>query len=155
MIKPVCSETVHVQAVLPHYRFYYDCLMKPNARSVTTALRKVKDLPYDTICNGHGPMLRYNMEELVNDYQTWSSNISKAATSIAVLYTDNYGYCDRLSQQLARGIVKAEVATDMVDLVRLCWDRVCCRWPLQSLPRVYNGNAGQGGSLAACRHVAE
>ena len=26
------------------------------------ASMQVKDLPYDTICNGHGPMLRYNME---------------------------------------------------------------------------------------------
>ena len=24
----------------PHFRFYYDCLMRPNARSVLTALRK-------------------------------------------------------------------------------------------------------------------
>ena len=32
-----------VDALRPHYRFYYDCLMKPNARSVTTALRKVCD----------------------------------------------------------------------------------------------------------------
>ena len=23
---------------------------------------QVKDVPYETICNGHGPMLRYNME---------------------------------------------------------------------------------------------
>ena len=38
--------------------FYYDCLMKPNAKSVTTALRKVKDLPYTMIANGHGPILR-------------------------------------------------------------------------------------------------
>ncbi len=33
--------------------------MKPNAKSVTTALRKVKDLPYTLIANGHGPMLRW------------------------------------------------------------------------------------------------
>ena len=26
-------------AIEPHYRFYYDCLMRPNARSVLTALR--------------------------------------------------------------------------------------------------------------------
>ncbi len=39
-------------------RFYYDCLMKPNAKSVTTALRKVKDLPYSVIANGHGPILK-------------------------------------------------------------------------------------------------
>lgn len=37
-----------------HYRFYYDCLMKPNARSVTTALRKVKDMPFKMVANGHG-----------------------------------------------------------------------------------------------------
>jgi flavorubredoxin len=47
-----------IKAILPHYRFYYDCLMKPNAKSVTTALRKVKDLPYSTIANGHGPILK-------------------------------------------------------------------------------------------------
>lgn len=31
-----------VQAMLPHYRFYYDCLMKPNARSVLAALKRVR-----------------------------------------------------------------------------------------------------------------
>ena len=38
---------------------------RPNARSVLTALRKVKDLPYTTIATGHGPMLRLNLDELV------------------------------------------------------------------------------------------
>lgn len=32
--------------------------MKPNAKSVTTALRKVEGLQYNTIANGHGPILR-------------------------------------------------------------------------------------------------
>ena len=52
----------------PHYRFYYDCLMKPNARSVLTALRKVAGLEYTTIATGHGPLLRYNLTELVGRY---------------------------------------------------------------------------------------
>jgi hypothetical protein len=38
---------------------------RPNARSVLTALRKVKDLSYTTIATGHGPMLRLNLDELV------------------------------------------------------------------------------------------
>jgi hypothetical protein len=43
-----------VQAVLPHYRFYYDCLMKPNSRSVTTALRKVRPGGHSvTVCPPH------------------------------------------------------------------------------------------------------
>ncbi|GLC40020.1 hypothetical protein PLESTB_001519900 [Pleodorina starrii] len=115
-----CSEQpfdADVKALMPHYRFYYDCLMKPNAKSVTTALRKVKDLPYTLIANGHGPMLRYNVAELVGDYGRWSSALGKGTTSVAVLYCSDYGFSDRLSQTLAKGITKAGVATDMVDLL--------------------------------------
>ncbi|GLI69412.1 hypothetical protein VaNZ11_014019 [Volvox africanus] len=115
-----CSEQpfdADVKTILPHYRFYYDCLMKPNAKSVTTALRKVKDLPYSLIANGHGPLLRYNVAELVGDYGRWSAALSKGSTSVAVLYCSDYGFSDRLSQTLAKGITKAGVATDMIDLL--------------------------------------
>ena len=50
-------------------------------------------------------------------YKGWSEAVGKAGTSVAVLYCDAYGFCDRLSQTLARGITKANVATEMVDLL--------------------------------------
>lgn len=115
-----CTEDaydVDVKAIMPHYRFYYDCLMRPNAKSVTTALRKVKDLEYKVIANGHGPILRYNVPELVGDYQSWSAAVEKLATTVAVLYSSDYGFSDRLSQSLARGVTKAGVATEMVDVL--------------------------------------
>jgi flavorubredoxin len=34
-----------------------------------------------------------------------------------VLYTSDYGYSDRLSQTLAKGITKAGVKTEMVDVL--------------------------------------
>ena len=43
--------------------------------------------------------------------------MGKSATSVAVLYASEYGFGDRLSQTLARGITKAEVATEMVDML--------------------------------------
>jgi flavorubredoxin len=95
-------------------RFNMRELILPNVSS----LLQVSDLPYETIANGHGPMLRFNMRELVDDYQSWSENLGKAAASVAVLYSDSYGFCDRLSQTLAKGITKAGVATEMVDLAR-------------------------------------
>ena len=52
-------------AIEPHFRFYYDCLMKPNARSVLSALKRTKDMDYSTIAVGHGPLIRYNLSELV------------------------------------------------------------------------------------------
>ncbi|KAI8476040.1 MAG: flavoprotein [Monoraphidium minutum] len=115
-----CTEDpfdVDVPALMPHYRFYYDCLMKPNAKSVTTALRKVEGLQYNTIANGHGPILRYNVESLVNSYRDWSLAVGKIPTQVAVLYSADYGFSDRLSQTLARGITKAGVAVEMVDLL--------------------------------------
>jgi flavorubredoxin len=34
-----------------------------------------------------------------------------------VLYAADYGYSDRLSQTLAKGIIKASVKTEMVDVL--------------------------------------
>ncbi|KAI7837261.1 hypothetical protein COHA_008875 [Chlorella ohadii] len=115
-----CSEDPYdsqLAPLEPHYRFYYDCLMLPNAKSVTTALRKVKDLPYSIIANGHGPLLRFNVPEMVGRYERWSKAITQAAHSVAVLYASDYGFSDRLSQTLAHGITKAGVQTEMFDLL--------------------------------------
>ena len=70
-----------LQALAPHFRFYYDCLMRPNARSVLTALRKVKDLDYTTVATGHGPIIRYNLDELVG---RWVTSISLRLASLCV-----------------------------------------------------------------------
>ena len=35
--------------------------MRPNSRSVLTALKKVANLPFTTIAVGHGPLLRFNI----------------------------------------------------------------------------------------------
>lgn len=63
-----CNEELYdseLEVLSPHLRFYYDCLMKPNARSVLTALKKIDGLEYSTIATGHGPLLRYNLAEVV------------------------------------------------------------------------------------------
>lgn len=106
-----------VETIMPHYRFYYDCLMKPNSKSVTTALRKVADLKYNTLANGHGPIIRYNVEQLVDNYRDWSMAVTKGTVQVAVLYCSDYGYSDRLSQTLAKGITKTGVKTEMVDVL--------------------------------------
>ena len=117
-----CSEDPFdgdLQALMPHYRFYYECLMKPNARSVLTALRKCESEGADFvgICNGHGPLLRYNLDELVGDYQKWSElALAKAKANVAVFYTSDYGFSDRLSQSIARGLTKTDTEVVMMDL---------------------------------------
>jgi flavin reductase (DIM6/NTAB) family NADH-FMN oxidoreductase RutF len=115
-----CSDSLFdedLQAIEPDYRFYYDCLMGPNARSVLSAMKRMENLgDITTVANGHGPLLLYNVTELLDRYQRWSESQTKAEKSVAVFYVSDYGYSDRLSQAIAKGITKAGVGVEMVDL---------------------------------------
>ncbi|NJM65613.1 MAG: MBL fold metallo-hydrolase [Acaryochloris sp. RU_4_1] len=106
-----------LEALSPDFRFYYECLMGPNARSVLSAMKRMDALAgINTIATGHGPLLRHNVEELTERYRQWSSEKAKAEQTAAVFYLSDYGYSDRLSQAIARGISKTGVAVEMMDL---------------------------------------
>ncbi len=70
--------------------------------------------------------------------------MGKSAASVAVLYSSDYGYSDRLSQTLARGITKTDTAVEMVDVlsvdsqVRLCDTlalmSICLAWACEPCP---------------------
>ena len=115
-----CSDSTFDEdlgAIAADYRFYYDCLMAPNARSVLSALKRMDQLgDVKLIANGHGPLLRHNVEELVGSYRKWSQAQAKAETSVVVFYVSDYGYSDRLSQAVARGITKTGVGVEMMNL---------------------------------------
>jgi flavorubredoxin/flavin reductase (DIM6/NTAB) family NADH-FMN oxidoreductase RutF len=106
-----------LEALSPDFRFYYECLMAPNARSVVSAMNRMDKLPaISTIATGHGPLLRHNLPVLTGRYREWSQQKSDAETLVAVFYVSDYGYSDRISQAIARGISKTGVGVEMVDL---------------------------------------
>ncbi|MBF2079743.1 MAG: diflavin flavoprotein [Synechococcales cyanobacterium T60_A2020_003] len=115
-----CSDATFdedLSTIEPDYRFYYECLMAPNARSVLSAMKRMDDLgPITRIANGHGPLLYHNVQELTDRYRRWSQEKAKAETTTAVFYVSDYGYSDRLSQAIAKGITKTGVAVEMMDL---------------------------------------
>jgi flavorubredoxin/flavin reductase (DIM6/NTAB) family NADH-FMN oxidoreductase RutF len=104
-------------AIAPDFRFYYDCLMGPNARSVLQAMKRMDALPaINTVAVGHGPLLRHHLGLWLDDYRDWSEGRSKGEAYAAVCYVSQYGFCDRLSQAIARGIGKSEAQVQLVDL---------------------------------------
>ncbi|MCD8485373.1 MAG: diflavin flavoprotein [Desertifilum sp.] len=115
-----CSDSTYdedLAAIEPDYRFYYECLMAPNARSVLSAMKRMDALgDIITIATGHGPLLRHNLGELTRRYRTWSQEQAKSETTATVFYISGYGYSDRLSQAIARGVSKTGVNVEMVDL---------------------------------------
>ncbi|HEY9849447.1 MAG TPA: diflavin flavoprotein [Leptolyngbyaceae cyanobacterium] len=115
-----CSDSIYdedLSKLEDDFKYYYDCLMGPNARSVLSALKRMGELPeITTIGTGHGPLLHHHVEELTGRYRRWSQEQTKAETTVAVFYTSDYGYSDRLSQAIAHGIAKTGVAVETIDL---------------------------------------
>ena len=97
------------------FAYYYDCLMKPNARSVLAAIKRIDKLELGTIATGHGPLLQYHSAELVNRYRQWSEAQTKTDTLVALFYAPDYGYSDELARAIANGIIKTGVAVELVD----------------------------------------
>jgi len=116
-----CDDFVYdedLELIQPDYRLYYDCLMGPNARSVLAALKRMDALPTapHTIATGHGPLLKFNLTELVGQYRTWSEDKAKAEKTVALFYAADYGTSSDIAEAIARGIRKTDVAVELVDL---------------------------------------
>ncbi len=106
-----------LKAIEPDFKYYYECLMGPNARSVLSALKRMGELPtVKMIATGHGPLLSHNVEKLTGLYRSWSQTQAKPETAIGIFYVSEYGYSDRLAQAIANGIGKTGVAVEWVDL---------------------------------------
>ncbi len=115
-----CSDDLYdeqLSAIEPDYRFYYECLMAPNARSVLAAMKRMEPLGnINLVANGHGPVLKHNVTELLTRYRDWSQAQTKAEKTVAVFYIADYGYSDRLCQSIAKGITKTGLAVETLDL---------------------------------------
>ncbi|CCI05643.1 diflavin flavoprotein [Microcystis aeruginosa] len=115
-----CSDDLYdeqLSAIEPDYRFYYECLMAPNARSVLAAMKRMEPLGnINLVANGHGPVLKHNVTELLTRYRDWSQAQTKAEKTVAVFYISDYGYSDRLCQSIAKGITKTGLAVETLDL---------------------------------------
>ncbi len=112
-----CDEPTYdesLELIEADFQYYYDCLMKPNARSVLAAIKRMGKLDIGQIATGHGPLLQYHRSELVNRYHDWSKAQTKTDTLVALFYSE-YGYSDDLARAIAQGITKTGVAVELVN----------------------------------------
>lgn len=115
-----CSDDtfdVDLEAIEPDFRFYYDCLMGPNARSLLNAMKKMSELgEIKIIANGHGPLLYHHLDFLREKYQSWSQFQAKVETTVGMFYSSEYGYSDKLAHAISHGLLKTGVGVEVLDL---------------------------------------
>ncbi|MCL2852178.1 MAG: FprA family A-type flavoprotein [Defluviitaleaceae bacterium] len=86
------------------YKYYFDCIMGPFKSSVLDALNKIKGLEIETICNGHGPVLRRDIERYIKMYEEWATIAVPDRTSVVVAYVSAYGYTAKMAEKIAEGV---------------------------------------------------
>ena len=106
-----------LEAIEADFRFYYDCLMGPNARSLLNAMKRMGELgEIKIIANGHGPLLHHNLDVLRECYHNWSQKQAKTETTVGLFYVSGYGHSDRLGHAIGDGLQKAGVGVEVLDL---------------------------------------
>lgn len=97
------------------FQLYYDCLMKPNARSVLGAIKRINQFDINIIATGHGPLLKHYLHDWVNSYQEWSEAQTKTQTYTAVFYSSDYGHSEDIARAIALGVEKTGVGVELVE----------------------------------------
>ena len=98
------------------FQTYYDCLMRPNARSVLGAIKRIEKFEINLIATGHGPLLKHHISDWVGRYQTWSQEQTSADTLVTVFFTQDYGQSEHLATMISQGLTKTDVVTELVDM---------------------------------------
>jgi len=97
-------------------RYYFDCLMAPNAAQVETALDRLEAMPPARFyAPNHGPMVRDGMQELTALYHQWSKEQKTQDLSVAMIFASAYGNTGTVAAAIARGISKAGVRVDSIN----------------------------------------
>lgn len=113
-----CDEKVFNDLIegdfLDAYKYYFDCIMGPFKDYIKNALYKIKDLEIETICPGHGPVLRTDIEKYVKYYEEWCKN--DKIDEIVVGYVSSYGYTKVLAEEVSRGVEASGIKAKLYDL---------------------------------------
>jgi flavin reductase (DIM6/NTAB) family NADH-FMN oxidoreductase RutF/flavodoxin len=96
-------------------RYYFDCLQAPQAKQVETALDQFERLPLQCLAPGHGPLVRYSLSRLRQDYRLWCQQQTQRSLRVALLYTSAYGNTARVADAIAKGLMAADVTVEAMN----------------------------------------
>ena len=94
---------------LSAFTYYFDIILKPFSRYMVKAIDRIRPLDIQYICTGHGPILKDNVEKIIQlteeysiEYLNITNNIARR--SILIAYVSAYGYTKEGAGLIAEGI---------------------------------------------------
>lgn len=102
------------------FDYYFDVILKPFSKFMVKAIEKIKPLPLEMVCPGHGPILRSAWKEKIERSHKLASAYLEETTRrnrILVAYVSAYGYTKEMAFHVATGLRKSgDIAVELVDI---------------------------------------
>ena len=90
------------------FKYYFDVILKPFSKFMLKAIEKIRPLPIEVICNGHGPILRSTWKEKVDMSEKYAKEYlekqGSAQKNILIAYVSAYGYTKIMAENIAKGV---------------------------------------------------
>ena len=102
------------------FDYYFDVILKPFSKFMLKAIDKIKSLPIDMICPGHGPILRSGWKAKMDRSAKLATQYledTRKDNRVLVAYVSAYGYTREMAVQLAEGLKKTgNITADLLDI---------------------------------------
>ncbi|MCP4551201.1 MAG: FprA family A-type flavoprotein [Bacteroidetes bacterium] len=101
------------------FKYYFDVIMKPFSKFMLKAIEKIRLLKIETICTGHGPILRSNWKKYVALSEEYSKLAIMKPDTIKVFipYVSAYHKTGLLAKNIAKGIKQAgNIEVNVLDI---------------------------------------
>lgn len=110
---PVNVLDEHEEGYDKAFDYYFDVILRPFSKFMIRAIEKIKDLPIQAICPGHGPILQTRWKERVEQSQKRSLDYlsftgEKKILEVLVLYVSAYGYTKQQAEAIMEGLKQHE-----------------------------------------------
>ncbi|MEG1719535.1 MAG: FprA family A-type flavoprotein [Clostridia bacterium] len=87
------------------YKYYFDNIIGPYKNPfMKNALKKIENLEIEFIGNGHGPVIRKNVQYYIDLYKKWCETPKADEKKVVIAYVSAYGYTKSLAMAIANGI---------------------------------------------------
>lgn len=101
------------------FRYYFDVILKPFSKFMLKAIEKIRPLDINTICTGHGPILRSNWKKYVDLSEEYAQNALKLPERqrVFIPYVSAYHKTGLIAENIAKGIKQAgDIEVDVIDI---------------------------------------
>ena len=109
------------------FKYYFDVILKPFSKFMLKAIDKVKDLRIDTVCPGHGPILRTTWKERISESEKYAKEYIEITGEhrkkrVLITYVSAYGYTREMAEAIRTGLAgyeNIEISTLDIEMMEL------------------------------------